>query len=202
MDCNTCALHIHKYLEKKGMQAVKVNYATGHVSFENPGTQPEKVLATGIQDLGYEVVEFKREKIRNPLFKSHLQRFWFCFPFTALLMSHMLPGIHLHFLMTVLRHFHIDLLLEDLQFQRTGNGNTAGNRFQGWLDEVRVWKRVVPDAELIARFQYVPAAPRVERRELTAGKVLVELFDEGIPEANAWPVDQPASASLRGARAR
>ena len=75
----------------------------------------------------------------------------------------------------------------------TGNGNTAGNRFQGWLDDVRVWKRVVPDAELIARFQYVPSAPRVERRELTAGKVLVELCDEGIPEANAWPVEQPAT---------
>ncbi|MBM3431417.1 MAG: cadmium-translocating P-type ATPase [Bacteroidetes bacterium] len=99
MDCNTCALHIHKYLEKKGMQAVKVNYATGHVSFENPGTEKENTLATGIQDLGYEVVEHKREKIRNLWFKSHLQRFWFCFPFTALLMSHMIPGLHLHWLM-------------------------------------------------------------------------------------------------------
>lgn len=99
MDCNTCALHIHKYLEKKGMQDVKVNYATGHVSFENPGSQAEQTLAKGIQDLGYEVVEHKREKIRQPWFKSHLQRFWFCFPFTALLMSHMIPGIHLHFLM-------------------------------------------------------------------------------------------------------
>ncbi len=81
------------------MQDVKVNYATGHVSFENPGSQAEQTLAKGIQDLGYEVVEHKREKIRQPWFKSHLQRFWFCFPFTALLMSHMIPGIHLHFLM-------------------------------------------------------------------------------------------------------
>jgi Cu+-exporting ATPase len=99
MDCNTCALHIHKYLEKKGMQAVKVNYATGQVSFENPGSEQENILAAGIQDLGYEVVEHKREKVRKPLFKSHLQRFWFCFPFTALLMSHMIPGLHLHWLM-------------------------------------------------------------------------------------------------------
>ena len=99
MDCNTCALHIHKYLEKKGMKDVKVNYATGHVSFENPVGEKEATLATGIQDLGYEVVEHKREKIRKPWFKSHLQRFWFCFPFTALLMSHMIPGLHLHFLM-------------------------------------------------------------------------------------------------------
>lgn len=99
MDCNTCALHIHKYLEKKGMQQVKVNYATGHVSFENPGGVKEDLLATGIQDLGYEVVEHQREKIRKPWFQSHLQRFWFCFPFTALLMSHMIPGLHLHWLM-------------------------------------------------------------------------------------------------------
>ncbi len=99
MDCNTCALHIHKYLEKKGMQGVQVNFATGHVSFENPGTQPENILVKGIQDLGYEVVEHKREKVRKPWFKSHLQRFWFCFPFTAVLMSHMIPGLHLHFLM-------------------------------------------------------------------------------------------------------
>jgi Cu+-exporting ATPase len=99
MDCNTCALHIHKFLEKKGMQGVQVNYATGNVSFDNPGSQSETTLVKGIQDLGYEVVEHRREKIRKPWFKSHLQRFWFCFPFTAVLMSHMIPGIHLHFLM-------------------------------------------------------------------------------------------------------
>jgi Cu+-exporting ATPase len=99
MDCNTCALHIHKYLEKKGMQDVKVNFATGHVSFENPKGEKESTLASGIQDLGYEIVEHKREKIRKPWFRSHLQRFWFCFPFTALLMSHMIPGLHLHWLM-------------------------------------------------------------------------------------------------------
>ena len=99
MDCNTCALHIHKYLEKKGMKDVKVNFATGHVSFENPKGEKESTLASGIQDLGYEIVEHKREKIRKPWFRSHLQRFWFCFPFTALLMSHMIPGLHLHWLM-------------------------------------------------------------------------------------------------------
>ncbi|MFM7672919.1 MAG: heavy metal translocating P-type ATPase [Bacteroidota bacterium] len=99
MDCNTCALHIHKYLEKKGMQDVRVNFATGHVSFENPGTQSEETLATGVQDLGYEVVEHKRETVRKPWFRSQVQRFWFCFPFTALLMSHMIPGLHWHWLM-------------------------------------------------------------------------------------------------------
>ena len=81
------------------MKDVKVNFATGHVSFENPKGEKESTLASGIQDLGYEIVEHKREKIRKPWFRSHLQRFWFCFPFTALLMSHMIPGLHLHWLM-------------------------------------------------------------------------------------------------------
>ena len=29
MDCNTCAINIHRYLEKQGMKNVKVNFATG-----------------------------------------------------------------------------------------------------------------------------------------------------------------------------
>ena len=34
MDCNTCAINIHKYLEKQGMTNVKVNFATGDVIFD------------------------------------------------------------------------------------------------------------------------------------------------------------------------
>ena len=29
MDCTTCALNIHKYLDKKGAANIKVNFATG-----------------------------------------------------------------------------------------------------------------------------------------------------------------------------
>ncbi|MCH5688949.1 heavy-metal-associated domain-containing protein [Niabella sp. W65] len=35
MDCATCALTINKYLNKEGAKEVKVNFATGDVSFEN-----------------------------------------------------------------------------------------------------------------------------------------------------------------------
>ena len=35
MDCTTCALNIHKYLDKKGAANIKVNFATGDVSFES-----------------------------------------------------------------------------------------------------------------------------------------------------------------------
>jgi hypothetical protein len=75
----------------------------------------------------------------------------------------------------------------------TGNGGGSGNVFRGWLDDVRVWKRTVPDTELIARFEYAQPAPRVERRQLTAGKILVELCAEGVPEANAWPIESPTT---------
>ncbi|MBN8672642.1 MAG: cadmium-translocating P-type ATPase [Chitinophagales bacterium] len=100
MDCTTCALNIHKYLEKKGMKNVKVNFATGDVSFDTNGEVPEEKLATGVNDLGYAVASHQTATInRKPFLTTHLQRFWFCFPFTAVLMLHMLPGIELHWLM-------------------------------------------------------------------------------------------------------
>lgn len=101
MDCTTCALNIHKYLEKKGQKNIKVNFATGYVSFDMNGGASEKELAKGINSLGYEVIDHQEENAvrRKPLLSTHLQRFWFCLPFTAVLMLHMLPGVHFHWLM-------------------------------------------------------------------------------------------------------
>jgi Cu+-exporting ATPase len=36
---------------------------------------------------------------KKPFLSNHLQRFWFCLPFTLVLMLHMLPGVHIHFLL-------------------------------------------------------------------------------------------------------
>lgn len=99
MDCNTCAINIHKYLEKKGMKNVKVNYATGDVIFDVSGNISAEKLSSGIRDLGYTVNDTRSGTqstgSSNPKFLStHLQRFWFCFPFTALLMLHMIPAVH------------------------------------------------------------------------------------------------------------
>ncbi len=100
MDCTTCALNIHKFLEKKGMKNVKVNFATGDVSFDTTGEVPEEKLATGVNDLGYAVASHQATTInRKPFLTTHLQRFWFCLPFTAVLMLHMLPWVELHWLM-------------------------------------------------------------------------------------------------------
>lgn len=105
MDCNTCALHIHKYLEKQGMKNVKVNYATGDVIFDASGEIEKNKLTTGIADLGYTVIQsgstestVKNQSASKPFLSSHLQRFLFCLPFTVLLMLHMIPGLPIHWL--------------------------------------------------------------------------------------------------------
>ncbi len=97
MDCNTCAINIHKYLEKQGMKNVKVNFATGDVIFEKDGAVAEERISKGISDLGYTIAGRQTtmaEKGKKPFLSTHLQRFWFCLPFTAVLMLHMFPSLH------------------------------------------------------------------------------------------------------------
>ncbi|MES1160060.1 MAG: cation-translocating P-type ATPase, partial [Bacteroidota bacterium] len=99
MSCSTCALTISKYLEKKGLQNVKVSLASGDVSFDTPGQLDRQQLQKGIQDLGYTVA-----KENNPAATSgkpmnrHLRYLFFCLPFTVVLLLHMaadyLPFLH------------------------------------------------------------------------------------------------------------
>jgi Cu+-exporting ATPase len=101
MDCTNCALTISKYLNKEGLKNVKVNFIGGDVSFELNESNSKEQLAKGIANLGYKVVNktlLVNTKQPVKLFTNHLQRFLFCFPFTAILMLHMLPW-HIHFLM-------------------------------------------------------------------------------------------------------
>jgi P-type Cu+ transporter len=100
MDCTTCALNIHRFLEKKGMKDVKVNFATGDVSFTLNGNKETEELATGIKDLGYTVMG--KDIVagsRKPFLSTHFQRFLFCLPFAILMMLHMIPGVEIHWLM-------------------------------------------------------------------------------------------------------
>jgi Cu+-exporting ATPase len=106
MDCTTCALNIHKYLEKQGMKNVKVNFATGDVIFDTNGNFSKEKIATGISGLGYSVVNDGTEELKinnlksRTFFSTHLQRFLFCLPFTLILTLHMIPGVpHIHWLM-------------------------------------------------------------------------------------------------------
>ena len=101
MSCTNCALTVNKFLTEKGMQDVKVNFMGGDVSFQMTEETSKIALAKGIEGLGYRVEtgEISDTKRSKKLFKNHLQRFSFCIIFTAPLMLHMIPGVHIHFLM-------------------------------------------------------------------------------------------------------
>ena len=55
MDCTNCALSITKYLQKEGMNEVKVNFIGGDVNFVLNGNKSKEALSKGIADLGYQV---------------------------------------------------------------------------------------------------------------------------------------------------
>ncbi|MFN5180027.1 MAG: heavy metal translocating P-type ATPase, partial [Bacteroidota bacterium] len=96
MDCSTCALNIHRYLDKEGMKNIRVNFATGDVQFEQTGARTEEFLEKGIENLGYTI----QGKNNTPLaaeetnrFSPQLIRFLLCLPPTLLLLfSHTLGG--------------------------------------------------------------------------------------------------------------
>ena len=102
MTCANCALTINKYLEKKGMQNIKINPIDGDVSFEEIENTPKEILKKDIHDLGYEVVDDIKDtnKKKAHFLSTQVGRFLFCLPFTLILMLHMLDRwIHLHWLM-------------------------------------------------------------------------------------------------------
>jgi len=100
MDCSNCAMTITRYLEKQGVHNVKVNFASGDVIFDTNGNANAGQLAAGVESLGYTVLQPDTAVPARRFFLStHLQRFVFCLPFTAVLMLHMIPGVHIHWLM-------------------------------------------------------------------------------------------------------
>lgn len=101
MDCTNCALTIRRYLEKEGMRDVKVNFGTGDVSFDMNGNITTSQVAKGIESLGYKVANPQQATTskKQSFLSTHLYRFWFCLPFTLVLMLNMIPGIHIHWLM-------------------------------------------------------------------------------------------------------
>lgn len=102
MTCSNCALSVSKVLEKQGMKSIAVNPINGQVAFEtatpDAGTDTAKKQ---IESLGYTVVgdELMTEAPRKKFMGSTRSKFFFCLPFTLLLMvGHMGEGLGIHFL--------------------------------------------------------------------------------------------------------
>ncbi|MDD2792020.1 MAG: cation-translocating P-type ATPase [Sediminibacterium sp.] len=100
MSCTNCALTIDKYLQGKGLEDVRVNFIGGDVSFTLPEGITKTEIQKGIDSLGYHVKNDDPGAAKKKvLFKSHFERFLFCAVFTLPLMLHMIPGLHIHWLM-------------------------------------------------------------------------------------------------------
>ncbi|MEY4660633.1 MAG: hypothetical protein RLZZ42_585 [Bacteroidota bacterium] len=102
MTCANCALTINKYLDKKGMQNIRVNPLDAEVTFETVEGAPLKELIKGIEGLGYQVQQENTATARKEggFLKTQTQKLLFCLPFTLVLMLHMFEAwLHIHWLM-------------------------------------------------------------------------------------------------------
>ena len=100
MSCTNCALSIHKYLSSKGIHEPKVNFMEGEVQFELVDAAQKPALIKGIQDLGYKVRGQEAEEGQTKKWlDNNKERAIFSLIFTLPLIVHMIPGVHIHWLM-------------------------------------------------------------------------------------------------------
>ncbi|MCB1277302.1 DUF1553 domain-containing protein [Prosthecobacter sp.] len=74
-----------------------------------------------------------------------------------------------------------------------GSGSTraAAHSFNGWLDDVAIYRGPIDVDALKSRYRFVPPPPPIAKKDVPAGRVLVQLAEEGMPDANAWPSEPP-----------
>jgi Cu+-exporting ATPase len=99
MSCTNCALSIHKYLSSQGIHEPKVNFMEGEVQFELADADQKTSLMKGIQGLGYKVRGQDTEAASKKWLDNNKERAFFSLIFTIPLLLHMLPGLHIHWLM-------------------------------------------------------------------------------------------------------
>ncbi|MBA4138933.1 MAG: cadmium-translocating P-type ATPase [Segetibacter sp.] len=103
MTCSNCALSVNKVLQKQGMQQISVNPINGDVAFETTHANGNLEKAKkNIELLGYKVASEASVDIDKPqkkFLRTHMQKFFFCLPFTLILMiGHWGMMMNLHFL--------------------------------------------------------------------------------------------------------
>ena len=105
MTCANCALSINRTLAKEGLQDISVNVITGEVSFEAVESDFSVEQAKSkVESLGYKVSDplphgQKAPEQKPAALSKYMLYFWISLPFTAILMLHMVPFLHLHWLM-------------------------------------------------------------------------------------------------------
>lgn len=94
MDCAQCAVGISRFLEKKGMEEVNVDFQTGEAQFVIPNQETSvEEVKMGIQKLGYIVKKDKSSQLSIASVKL-----WVSLFFTApLLLFHFLMSLGIHY---------------------------------------------------------------------------------------------------------
>lgn len=69
----------------------------------------------------------------------------------------------------------------------TGYNRSAGSSFNGWMDEVAVFREAMPAERYAGIYAYDPPPPPVTEAMVPENKVLMQISEDGVPEANAWP---------------
>ena len=75
----------------------------------------------------------------------------------------------------------------------TGSTRASSHSFNGWIDDLAIY-RGKPDEEALKAFAFVPPPPPVKRTMVPKGKVFVQICEDGVPAANAWPPEPPKVA--------
>lgn len=121
MDCNNCAMSITRFLERKGLEEVFVNFQTKEVRFR----EDEKALSlegvkAGIHKLGFQVIEEEQ----SPSWWTFERKLFISTLFTIpLLFGHllMMAGVHVSFLESAWVQFILCLPVYTIGFLHFGN---------------------------------------------------------------------------------
>jgi Cu+-exporting ATPase len=93
MHCNNCAIAVHRLLEKKGLQDIRVDFAGEEVKFTTDNESVVPVVIKDIENLGYKVVEDPATHLEKFYYKLE-NRLIFCVAFTLPLLLHMVLPFH------------------------------------------------------------------------------------------------------------
>lgn len=120
MDCNNCAMSITRYLERKGLEDVFVNFQTKEVRFrENEKMLSVEGVKAGIHKLGFQVIEEEQA----PPFWTFERKLFISAVLTApLLFGHllMMAGIHIGILESAWVQFLLSLPVYVIGFWHFG----------------------------------------------------------------------------------
>ncbi len=73
----------------------------------------------------------------------------------------------------------------------SGSSLEQAHSYEGWMDRLAIYRGKVDWKTLQGRYQFTPPPPAITAAEVPKGEVLVQLAEEGMVAANAWPAQPP-----------